>query len=91
MREAIAKTDSRRRFLRLLAAGPLAALSGLSLTPLEKMAPSGNGRPGGALDALDRLAQGEDLISAPEQALNVMEFEAVARKKLPHARHLSRY
>lgn len=31
------------------------------------------------------LAQIEDLITAPEQALNVMEFEAVARKNLPLA------
>ncbi|MFN0124543.1 MAG: alpha-hydroxy acid oxidase [Blastocatellia bacterium] len=31
------------------------------------------------------LAQIEDLITAPEQALNVMEFEAVARKNLPPA------
>src|SRR5262244_3689186 len=85
MREAVAIADSRRRFLRLLAASPLAALSGLSLTPLGKLAPSGNGKATGALDALDRLAQGEDLISTPEQALNVMEFEAVARKKLPPA------
>jgi len=85
MREAIAKTDSRRRFLRLLAASPLMAVSGLSLTPLDKMAPSWNRKPIGALDALDRLAQGEDLISTPEQALNVMEFEGIARKKLPPA------
>jgi isopentenyl diphosphate isomerase/L-lactate dehydrogenase-like FMN-dependent dehydrogenase len=61
----------------LLAASPLVAFSGLSL--------SGNGKATGALDALDRLAQGEDLISTPEQALNVMEFEAIARKKLPPA------
>ncbi|HKC86401.1 MAG TPA: alpha-hydroxy acid oxidase, partial [Blastocatellia bacterium] len=85
MREAIAKTDSRRRFLRLLAASPLMAVSGLSLTPLDKMAPSWNRKPIGALDALDPLAQGEDLISTPEQALNVMEFEGIARKKLPPA------
>src|SRR5262245_56130108 len=85
MREAIAKTDSRRRFLRLLAASPLMAVSGLSLTPLDKMAPSWNRKPIGALDALDPLAQGEDLISTPEQALNVMEFEGIAHKKLPPA------
>ncbi|MGH9832098.1 MAG: alpha-hydroxy acid oxidase, partial [Blastocatellia bacterium] len=38
-----------------------------------------------ALDVFECLAQGEDLISTPEQAINVMEFEAVARKKLPPA------
>src|SRR5215510_15112139 len=77
MRETIAETNSRRRFLRLLAASPLVAYSGLSL--------SGNGKPAGALGVFERLAQGEDLISTPEQAINVMEFEAIARKKLPPA------
>jgi isopentenyl diphosphate isomerase/L-lactate dehydrogenase-like FMN-dependent dehydrogenase len=82
MQEAVAETNSRRRFMRLLAASPLAAFSGLSL---EKLAMSGNGKSGGALGVFDRLAQGEDLISTPEQAINVMEFEAIARKKLPPA------
>jgi isopentenyl diphosphate isomerase/L-lactate dehydrogenase-like FMN-dependent dehydrogenase len=82
MREAVAITNSRRRFLRLLAASPLAALSGLSL---EKLVMSGNGKSASALDALERLAQGEGLISTPDQAINVMEFEAIARKKLPPA------
>ncbi len=38
-----------------------------------------------SLAVLENIAQGEDLITSPEQALNVMEFEAVARKKLPPA------
>jgi len=82
MREAVAETNSRRRFLRLLAASPLAAFSGLSL---ERLVTSGNGKSAAALDVFERLAQGEDLISTPEQAINVMEFEAIARKKLPPA------
>ncbi len=36
-------------------------------------------------DALADFAQSEDLITAPEQALNVLEFEAVARKQVPPA------
>ena len=40
----------------------------------------------GAGDALEALAQsGEDVITTPGQALNVMDFEAVARKNLPPA------
>ncbi len=35
--------------------------------------------------AFENFAQVEDLIATPEQALNVMEFEAVARQKLPPA------
>jgi isopentenyl diphosphate isomerase/L-lactate dehydrogenase-like FMN-dependent dehydrogenase len=85
MREAVADTDSRRRFLRLLAASPLVAFSGMSWAPLERLAKSGNEKAAGALDVFERLAQGENLISTPEQAINVMEFETVARKKLPPA------
>jgi isopentenyl diphosphate isomerase/L-lactate dehydrogenase-like FMN-dependent dehydrogenase len=49
------------------------------------MAMPGSGKASGALDVFERLAQDDDLISAPEQAINVMEFETVARKKLPPA------
>jgi isopentenyl diphosphate isomerase/L-lactate dehydrogenase-like FMN-dependent dehydrogenase len=77
-RDSIAVANSRRRFLRLLAASPLGALSELSLAPRGKMATSNHG-------VFERLAQDEDLISSPEQAINVMEFEAIARKKLPPA------
>ena len=38
---------------------------------------------GGGLEALAQ--SGEDVIKAPDQALNVMDFEAVARKNLPPA------
>jgi isopentenyl diphosphate isomerase/L-lactate dehydrogenase-like FMN-dependent dehydrogenase len=82
MQEAVAETNSRRRFLRLLAASPLVAFSGLSL---EKLAMSWSGEAAGPLDVFERPAQGEGLISTPDQAINVMEFEAVARKKLPPA------
>lgn len=60
----------RRRFLRLLAASP--ALAGLGSA--------------GIAGVLSSLARGEalddGLITAPEQAVNVLEFEAVARKNL---------
>ena len=40
----------------------------------------------GSRSALAALAQaGDDVITTPEQALNVMDFEAVARKNLPPA------
>ncbi|MBI3423079.1 MAG: alpha-hydroxy-acid oxidizing protein [Acidobacteria bacterium] len=84
MRNLVEEAASRRRFLRLLAASPLLACSGFSFTPMEKLL-SGNGKTTAALAALEGLAQGEALLAVPEQALNVMEFEAVARKKLPPA------
>ncbi len=85
MRDVVAETHNRRRFLRLLATSPLAAFSGFSLASGEWLAASGNGKSSSAPDTFERLAQGEELISTPEQAINIMEFEAVARKKLPPA------
>ncbi len=69
IRRVINEADSRRRFLRLLAASPVLAASGFSYSSL----------------AIEQIAQGEGLITAPEQAVNVLEFEAVARKNLPPA------
>ncbi len=87
MREAVAIADSRRRFLRLLAASPVVAFSGLSLAPLERLITPGSRKTAGGLGVLERLGRDDDLISTPEQAINVMEFEAVARKKLPSAHY----
>lgn len=70
IRNVINEADSRRRFLRLLAASPVLAASGFSYA---------------SRDTVEQLAQGEELITAPEQAVNVLEFEAVARKNLPPA------
>jgi len=85
MREFVEDKNCRRRFLRLLAASPLLAFSGFSLTPLKRQLLSGGESAANSLAVLENIAQGEDLITSPEQALNVMEFEAVARKKLPPA------
>lgn len=83
MQKSDEDTASRRRFLRLLAASPV--LASFSFPSLEKLLMSGNGNAASVCDALESIAQGEDLIASPEQAINVMEFEAVARKKLPPA------
>jgi isopentenyl diphosphate isomerase/L-lactate dehydrogenase-like FMN-dependent dehydrogenase len=68
LRGVVTEAESRRRFLRLLAASPLLGFSALPF--------AGSANQQGA---------GDELITAPEQALNVMEFEAVARKQLPPA------
>ena len=70
IRSVIHEANSRRRFLRLLAASPVLAASGFSYA---------------SRDTIEQLAQGEGLITAPEQAANVLEFEAVARQNLPPA------
>jgi isopentenyl diphosphate isomerase/L-lactate dehydrogenase-like FMN-dependent dehydrogenase len=61
---------ARRQFLRLLAGSPILACSGLTVAALETLVASG---------------QLEDLIATPDQAINVMDFEPVARRKLPPA------
>ena len=68
-----AQTEARRRFLRMLVASPLfsGSLFGGSLRNL--------------LPILEVLQQTDEVISSPGQALDVMDFEAAARKALPPA------
>jgi len=72
--------QNRRRFLRYLAASPLLASPSLLAGPLRRFLSSS---PAAAAIA-DTFKPG-DLITSPEQALDVMEFEAVAQKALPPA------
>ena len=83
MRNSADETAVRRRLLRLLVGSPLLAFSGLSYVSLARLVTSGHGD--ATRDRLESLLQDQDLITAPEQAVNVMEFEAVARKNLPPA------
>src|SRR5262245_55748492 len=85
MEKFVEDKNCRRRFLRLLAASPLLAFSGYSFTPLMKQLMSGSENATDAFAVLESFAQGEELVTSPEQAVNVMEFEAIARKKLPPA------
>ena len=68
-------TRSRRQFLHLLASGPLLTSSSFGL--------AGSGSFFRLLDALEE--SGQPPISKPEQALDVMDFEPLARKALPPA------
>jgi isopentenyl diphosphate isomerase/L-lactate dehydrogenase-like FMN-dependent dehydrogenase len=63
---------ARRRLLRFLAGSPLLPSLSAAASAFQQQA--------------DRLV--DDLIAAPDQALNVFDFEAVARKRLPAA-HLA--
>lgn len=65
MTDAITVAGSRRQFLKFLAASPLLTVPGAWL-----------GQDGSRNQGL----QGESLITSPDQALNVFDFEAVARK-----------
>jgi len=79
------KLNTRRKFLGMLAGSPLLASSGFLYGPLFKLLASDSVETKHALRVLEDIQQGADLISSPEQAINVMDFEPVARKVLPPA------
>jgi isopentenyl diphosphate isomerase/L-lactate dehydrogenase-like FMN-dependent dehydrogenase len=75
------RTEARRRFLKLLAGSPLIGLW-LPIGSLEKTIAAALLKPGGpSLD--DPTLQ--KLITSPDQALNVFDFEAAAKQTLPPA------
>lgn len=85
MKNVPGQTEARRRFLRMLAASPLFAgafLSGGSLTNLLAASVIPERKLFGVFDALQ---DGDAVISSPDQAFDVMDFEAAARKALPPA------
>jgi 4-hydroxymandelate oxidase len=72
----------RRRFLQLLAASPLVPY--LNLPDWVRLKPdSTHAAMPDAAYALARAAQESDIISTAAEALNVLDFEAAARAKLP--------
>ena len=86
--------SGRRTFLRYLAASPLFAAAGLTPHSIARLlevradeAAGGRNSDVGAdgvLRELEQLAQ-DTVIQAPDQALSVLDFEAVARLRLPPA------
>ncbi|HVS88201.1 MAG TPA: alpha-hydroxy acid oxidase [Candidatus Acidoferrum sp.] len=85
MESSSRKMKDRRKFLRMLAASPLLALPGPSHFFLQELLASRHAGMKDALTLFESLEQGESLISSPEQAFDVMDFEPVARKTLPPA------
>ena len=77
---------SRRRFLRFVAGSPLVALAGPADNLFETR-PTRGARPAPAVPAPDNLTQDPHVITSPGEALNVLEFEPVARKNLPPAHY----
>jgi isopentenyl diphosphate isomerase/L-lactate dehydrogenase-like FMN-dependent dehydrogenase len=86
--------EGRRRFLRYLAASPLFATAGLAQKSLARLFEvradeATRGRDpafgaGGVLREMQQLQQ-DTLIQSPDQALSVLDFEPVARVRLPAA------
>src|ERR1700690_2320449 len=75
---AIDRATSRRRFLQFLAGSPLLASSGFASWAAE--APSKLPDP-----VFWAPANLQDLIANPKEAINVFDFEPVARKNVPPA------
>jgi 4-hydroxymandelate oxidase len=79
------QTEARRRFLRMLAASPLFAGSHFFGSSLANLLATNVIPEGKALAAGATLQPGEDIVTSPDQAFDVMDFEAAARKVLPPA------
>jgi 4-hydroxymandelate oxidase len=79
----LAKT--RRKFLSMLAASPVLAGPGLFGSSLLNLMAGSEGTEGHFRGWLDAFQQSDAVISSPEDALDVFDFEAVARKALPPA------
>ena len=77
MTSPLVRATSRRRFLQYLAASPLLASSDLSAHGMET--------PSKLPDPMIWAPPSGDLIDSPKGAINVFDFEAVARRNVPPA------
>jgi 4-hydroxymandelate oxidase len=85
MSRILDRTKTRRRFLRMLAASPLLASPHLLGAPLTNLLATGDLTERAFLGWLEVFQQGDTVISSPDQALDVLDFEPAARKALPPA------
>lgn len=76
---------TRRKFLKMLGASPLVASSGVLAGGLANLLHATPSEEKHFLSWLENLQQTDDVISSPEQALDVMDFEPAARKAIPPA------
>lgn len=77
--------SDRRAFLQFLAASPILAAAGLSVNRLRDLASASPQRAGKALSLAQQAIQSPRMISHAAQALNVFDFEPVARRNMPVA------
>jgi len=76
---------SRRRFLRFAAGSPLLAAAGIDLGALATLFEGGPHDRAKGLALLQQATQEPELIASAADALDVFDFEPVAKKKLPPA------
>lgn len=85
MNRATELIKTRRKFLRMLSASPLLASPGLLAGSFGNLLAAGEVTEKKFLGWLDSLQQSDEVISSPDQAFDVMDFEPAARKALPPA------
>jgi 4-hydroxymandelate oxidase len=85
MSRAIDQNKTRRKFLKMLSASPLLASPGFLAASFANLLTAGEVSEKKFLGWLDSFQQNNDVISSPDQAFDVMDFEAAARKALPPA------
>src|SRR5690348_3964304 len=76
---------TRRKFLKMLGASPLVAGSGVLSGGLADLFHAGSNEETPFPSWLEELQQSDDVITSPDQALDVMDFEPAARKTIPQA------
>src|SRR6266481_5212197 len=85
MNRAIDQVKTRRKFLRMLSASPLLASPGFLAGSFSSLLARGVVTEKRFLAWLDSLEQTDEVITSPDQAFDVMDFEPAARKILPPA------
>jgi hypothetical protein len=76
---------SRRRFMAFAAGSPLLSVVGIDVVSLRRLLGGNSRERAKGLALLQQASQEPDLIASPADALDVFDFEPVARKKLPPA------
>jgi 4-hydroxymandelate oxidase len=85
MNRAIDGVKTRRKFLQMLSASPLLANPGIFGTPFAHLLATDEVTERKFRGWLDSFQQTDEVISSPDQAMDVMDFEPAARKALPPA------
>ncbi len=85
MNRATHQIKTRRKFLKMLSASPLLAGPGFLAGSFANLLAAREVTERKLLGWLDSFQQSDEVISSPDQAFDVMDFELAARKTLPPA------
>jgi len=85
MNRANDEIKTRRKFLKMVSASPLLAGPGFLAGSFSSLLAAGEATDKKFIGWLDSLEQSDGVITSPDQAFDVMDFEPAARKILPPA------